>query len=85
MEPLSSVVSRMGEFLQEIRGEISDRNILVSTHAIAMKGALEYLTRDSKESWWSRFIGNCAVFRVGLSECEAFELPREWNAPESAD
>ena len=71
MEPLSSVVSRMGEFLQEIRGEISGRNILVSTHAIAMKGALEYLTPDSKGSWWSRFIGNCAVFQVDVKESRA--------------
>ena len=98
MEPLSSVVSRMGEFLQEIRGEISGRNILVSTHAIAMKGALEYLTPDSKGSWWSRFIGNCAVFQVGLEEsrvglnenrvglCDrvVFGLPKEWIAPDSA-
>ena len=37
-------------------------NILVSTHAIAMKGILEYLTPDSDGSCWSRNIRNCAVF-----------------------
>lgn len=60
MEQLDSVVSRMGEFLEEIRG--LSGNILISTHAIAMKGALEYLTPESKGSYWSKYIGNCAVY-----------------------
>lgn len=62
MEPLGDVVKRAGEFLEEIRGVEGD--ILLSTHAIAMKGLLEYLTPDSNGSWWSRFIGNCAVYTV---------------------
>ena len=62
MEPLSKVVQRTGAFLEnikEMRG-----NILISTHAIAMKGALEYLTPDSNGSYWSKYIGNCAVYAV---------------------
>lgn len=62
MEQLSSVVDRAGSFLEEIRG-ISG-NILVSTHAIAMKGLLEYLTPDSGGSFWSKYIGNCTVYIV---------------------
>ena len=46
MEQLSSVVKRAGSFLEEIH-ELTG-NILISTHAIAMKGLLEYLTPDSK-------------------------------------
>ncbi|MBR1660468.1 MAG: histidine phosphatase family protein, partial [Oscillospiraceae bacterium] len=42
MEQLSSVVERVGAFLEELRPLRG--NILVSTHAIARKGALEYLT-----------------------------------------
>ena len=60
MEQLSEVVKRAGEFVEKLRG-ISG-NILVSTHAIAMKGILEYLTPDSGGSYWSTFIGNCAVY-----------------------
>ncbi len=60
MEQLPAVVSRVGAFLEEIKG--LPGNILISTHAIAMKGALEYLTPESGGGWWSRFIGNCAVF-----------------------
>ena len=62
MEQLSSVVKRAGSFLEEIH-ELTG-NILISTHAIAMKGLLEYLTPDSKGSYWSKYIGNCAVYTV---------------------
>ena len=62
MEQLSSVVNRLGEFLQEICEEAQEKNILLSTHAIAMKGALEYLTPDSNGSYWPKHIGNCAVY-----------------------
>ena len=60
MEPLSEVVQRTGEFLEAVK-ELPG-NILISTHAIAMKGALEYLTPDSNGSYWSKYIGNCAVY-----------------------
>ncbi|MBQ1910679.1 MAG: histidine phosphatase family protein, partial [Erysipelotrichaceae bacterium] len=43
MEELSHIVERTGEFLKEIQN--LNGNILVSTHAIAMKGLLENLTR----------------------------------------
>lgn len=60
MEQLAEVISRTGAFLEElhsIRG-----NILISTHAIAMKGLLENLTPDSQGGYWSKYIGNCAVY-----------------------
>lgn len=60
MEPLSSVVSRVGEFLEEIRGRSG--NILISTHAVAMKGMLEYLTPGAGGRYWSTYIGNCAIY-----------------------
>ena len=62
MEQLSHVVSRVGEFMEEIRN--LSGNILISTHAIAMKGILEYLTPGSNGSYWSKYIGNCAVYTV---------------------
>ena len=71
MEALQDVVQRLGSFLEELREDPPEGNILLSTHAIAMKGALEYLTPDSKGSWWSRFIGNCAVFQVDVKESRA--------------
>lgn len=77
MEQLASVVSRVGEFLEEIRG--LPGNILVSTHAIAMKGALEYLTPASDGRYWSTYIGNCAVFTAENSE-KTLGMPEElWN------
>ncbi|MBR4555296.1 MAG: histidine phosphatase family protein [Ruminococcus sp.] len=60
MEPLADVVKRTGAFLEELRSIRG--NILISTHAIAMKGILEYLTPDSQGGYWSKYIGNCAVY-----------------------
>ena len=37
-------------------------NILISTHAIAMKGILEALTPDSHGAYWNRYVGNCEVY-----------------------
>lgn len=64
MEQLSEVTARVGAFLEEIRERAATENILVSTHAIAMKGALEYLTPGSNGTYWSKYIGNCAVYAV---------------------
>lgn len=61
MEPLDHVTERMGEFLEALPYD-GKENILISTHAIALKGALEYLMPDSQGSWWARYIGTCALF-----------------------
>ena len=78
MEPLPEVVARLGTFLEEIRDEARGRTILLSTHAIAMKGALEYLTPEAKGSYWSKYIGNCAVYRVEVGPDGSFGIPAEW-------
>lgn len=68
MEPLANVVARLGEFLEEILEEAEHKNILISTHAIAMKGALEYLTPASKGSYWSKNIGNCDIYAAEIAD-----------------
>ena len=79
MESLSSVVSRLGTFLTEILEEAYKYNLLLSTHAIAMKGALEYLTPASEGRYWSKYIGNCSVYGAGVLE-NGYEIPRElWH------
>lgn len=78
MEPLSEVTARLGEFLEEIREEAASSDLLLSTHAIAMKGALEYTTPDSQGSWWSRYIGNCAVYCIAVDTEGGFLVPRPW-------
>ena len=74
MESLDSVVTRGGGFIESLKS-ISG-NILVSTHAIAMKGILEYLTPESHGSYWSKHIGNCAVFMTEYDGLH-FSVPRE--------
>lgn len=75
MEQLSDVKARLGEFLEEIRNA-GDGNILISTHAIAMKGALEYLTPESHGSWWSEHLGNCEVYCCNADAC-GFSRPEK--------
>ncbi len=74
MEQLADVVARVGGFLEELRG--AKGNILISTHAIAMKGILEYLSPDSNGAYWSKFIGNCAVY-ISQNENGQFTVPTE--------
>ncbi len=76
MEQLSSVVGRLGEFLEELKGSRLKGNVLISTHAIAMKGALEYLTPDSGGGYWSKYIGNCAVYRTEIRD-GGYTVPEE--------
>ena len=74
MEQLSSVTARRGSS-RTSRAQVRER-VLVSTHAILMKGILEYLTPDSRGSYWSKFIGNCAVYQCVWRD-EAFSVPVE--------
>lgn len=75
MEPLSHVTERLGEFLENMPYDGTE-NILISTHAIALKGALEYLMPDSHGSWWSRYVGTCALFCFDKKDGH-FTRPRE--------
>ena len=77
MEQLSQVVTRTGAFLEEIKG--LDGNILISTHAIAMKAMLEYLSPESMGGFWSRHIGNCAIYTVDMTNGR-YGTPKEWEA-----
>ena len=77
MEQLSSVVERAGSFLEDIRSLSGD--ILISTHAIAMKGLLEYLTPESNGSYWSRYIGTCAVY-TAENDNGVYSIPAEMKA-----
>ena len=67
MEPLPEVVARLGTFLEEIRDEARGRTILLSTHAM-----------ESKGSYWSKYIGNCAVYKVEVGPDGSFGIPAEW-------
>ncbi len=62
MESLQAVVARAGDFIESIRERAGEKNILLSFHAIIMKGVLEYLTPDSGGSYWYGFLGNCEVY-----------------------
>lgn len=75
MEPLHEVTERLGSFLEDIKKEAETLNILVSTHAIAMKGALEYLTPESRGSYWSKYIGNCEIYAAEVRD-GMYTVPR---------
>ena len=64
MEPLSEITARLGTLLEELKPMAQEKNILLSTHAIAMKGALSYLTPPERGSYWPKYIENCAIYRT---------------------
>ena len=72
MEQLEQIVKRTGQFLEE-KCRTED-NILLSTHAIAMKGILEYLTPESHGSYWTKYIGNCEIYTAEYRS-GSFTLP----------
>lgn len=74
MEQLPDVVARAGRFLEGIRQ--LDGNILISTHALLMKGLLEYLTPASNGSYWAKYIGNCTVYTAEIVD-GSFSVPKE--------
>ncbi|MDO4622519.1 MAG: histidine phosphatase family protein [Eubacteriales bacterium] len=74
MEPLEDVVKRSGEFVETLRELEGD--ILISAHAISMKGILEYLTPESKGAYWSKNIANCAVYKTEVKD-GVFSVPAE--------
>ena len=75
MEPLASVTERLGRFLEDLRVSAAG-DVLISTHAIAMKGALEYLTPDADGAYWSKYVGNCAVYAAELTDV-GYGVPEE--------
>ena len=77
MEPLSEVVRRAGEFLEDIRAEAVSADLLISTHAIAMKGILEYLMPASHGKYWSQYIGNCEVYAAEAKTDGTFSIPQK--------
>ena len=76
MEQLSDVVDRAGSFMEELKTAAPKGSILISTHAILMKGILEYLTPGSGGSYWSRYLGNCAVYSTEIVK-DAYTVPVE--------
>ncbi len=76
MEPLPDIVQRLGSFLEELRQNPPEGNILISTHAIAMKGALEYLTPESGGSYWGKYIKNCDIYVTTLENGE-YTVPKQ--------
>ena len=81
MEQLSSVVARAGRFLEEIISEARNGDIIISTHAIAMKGLLEYMTPGSEGSYWSTYVGNCEIYAADVTE-RGFDIPHSVSSSE---
>ncbi len=80
MEQLGSVVDRAGLFIQE-HGRTSG-NILISTHAIAMKGILEYLTPESGGGYWNKYVGNCEVYITEYLSDGTWTVPARYQPDE---
>ena len=90
VEQLPDLVARLGSFLEDMKAEILaggaqaelaagrglDENVLIATHAIALKAALEYLDPAAEGKWFNTFVKNCAVFCFDIVDGE-FTTPAE--------
>ncbi|MBP5231359.1 MAG: histidine phosphatase family protein, partial [Clostridia bacterium] len=75
METLRAVSERTAAFVRDCCARRD--TVLISTHAIAMKGILESFTPGSNGSYWSKYIGNCAVYAMEWTEEDGFSVPVE--------
>ena len=79
METLSHVEARLGAFLSDLKGEIGpEETVLVSTHAIALKGALENLDPRPDGGWWNYPVHNCCGYVFSLIN-GAYTKPAEYD------
>lgn len=82
MESLRHVTERMQSFLEDLKA-CDAQNVLVATHAIALKGALEAISPRPDGAWWSVYISPCAVYHTVCSDrnysepSEVFSLSHE--------
>ena len=81
VEQLPDLVKRLGGFLEAIKPDIMEmkpgENVLLSTHAIALKAALEYLTPGSDGAYWSKYLPNCGMYAFDLVDGE-YTVPEEF-------
>ena len=81
MEQLPDLVKRLGGFLEAVKPDLMeldpDENVLISTHAIALKAALEYLTPGSNGAYWSKYLPNCGIYRFDLVDGD-YTVPEEF-------
>ena len=82
VEQLPDLVARLGGFLEAVKPELEKitargGNVLLSTHAIALKAALEYLTPGFNGSYWSKYLPNCGIYRFDIADGE-FTVPEEF-------
>lgn len=81
VEQLPDLVKRLGGFLEAIKPDIMGmkpgENVLLSTHAIALKAALEYLTPGSNGAYWSKYLPNCGMYAFDLVDGE-YTVPEEF-------
>ena len=83
MEPLRHVTERLGEFLRDLSAEVSpEETVLVATHAIALKGALENLDPMPDGGWWNYPVHNCCGYAFAL-ENGAYTKPEEINTQDN--
>lgn len=81
VEQLEDLKARLGAFLEDVKRDLlagggADRNVLISTHAIALKAAMEYLDPEAHGRWWMTFVKNCAVYAFDIVDGK-FTVPVE--------
>ena len=79
IEPLSQVLERLSGFLSDLRDEIApEESVLITTHAVALKGALETLAPLPDGEWWNYPVHNCCGYVFSL-ENGVYTVPEKYD------
>ena len=85
MEPLDHVVERAGAFLRDLKGLVSpEETVLITTHAIALKGLLQNLDPRPDGAWWNYPVHNCGGYVFALQD-RAYTRPEELDYTREAE
>ena len=86
MEPIPALVARLGDFLEDLRQDEREEQLLVVCHGVALRAAIRNLLDDAGA--WKMPIENCVLYRCAIEDGRfspieklAFDEPEQEAAP----
>ena len=66
MEPIPALVARLGDFLEDLRQDEREEQLLVVCHGVALRAAIRNLLDDAGA--WKMPIENCVLYRCAIED-----------------
>ncbi len=75
-ESLIELSERTREFLEEIKGTLQGKNVLLVSHGAAIHAIINQIKKQPIEHFWDMRLGNCGILEVS-DESGDYEIIRE--------